>query len=413
MPLAIALASLGSPTLAGSAPSADSAKPADAASAEGQVRSRAKGAAGAGFLAILNSAVQMQSPLPVPAAGPLPATTTAQTVAGAAVPGPDALKANEANANAAPGVARSLAAQDSAANPAANAVPKSSIAAAQDTTPKATLPPETAQGAAAAAADAASRATLQAAAQAAAARTSTVFGAAADAHGEKNTPTAGPASAMRAAVTVEPATAPQTTNQGVSGARAPSPSAKIQKADSPAQGASSTPSSPSGAGIQNGDGAANAQAATFTQLSGAGSSARPATTAEQVAAAMISHAETTTTSGRTDFHLQLDPPGLGSVSVHMSATASGISAHLVVHDDTARQLIQQNLHSLRQKLVDSGVSLGNLNVSRGDSGAKDSRPQQQPSQTSTPSVPTPRPIQATGLVSSGTSGTAGRIDVVV
>jgi flagellar hook-length control protein FliK len=93
------------------------------------------------------------------------------------------------------------------------------------------------------------------------------------------------------------------------------------------------------------------------------------TVSDQIAASITERAETTLRDGRTDFHLRLDPPELGTVRIHLTATAEGISGRFIVHGEVTRQLIEGQLHTLRQALSDSGISLGGFDVSRDASGS--------------------------------------------
>ena len=94
---------------------------------------------------------------------------------------------------------------------------------------------------------------------------------------------------------------------------------------------------------------------------------------DQIAGSIIARAEVTTHEGRTDFHLRLEPPELGTVRVHITSTEQGITARLVVHEEVARQLIESQLESLKQRLTNAGISLGNVNVSQDQSGSKNPR----------------------------------------
>jgi len=53
--------------------------------------------------------------------------------------------------------------------------------------------------------------------------------------------------------------------------------------------------------------------------------------------------------------------------VHVQLTLSNqtLSARLMAHDDATRQLIQNQMDSLRQRLQDTGLGLGQLDVSGG------------------------------------------------
>ncbi len=83
---------------------------------------------------------------------------------------------------------------------------------------------------------------------------------------------------------------------------------------------------------------------------------------DTVASSIIAHAQLAQRDGTTEFHLRLEPPELGSVHIHLTATDQGISARLFVHEPGARQLIQSQLESLRQRLQQEGLTLGRFDV---------------------------------------------------
>jgi flagellar hook-length control protein FliK len=136
---------------------------------------------------------------------------------------------------------------------------------------------------------------------------------------------------------------------------------------------------------------------------------------EQVGRAILAHAEVATAEGRIDFHLRVEPPELGQVRVQLTLTDHALTARLVVHDAGARQLIQSQIESLRQRLQEAGLSVGQFDVSAGGGG--DGGPGRWQQQTAPPSVPDISPSRgASGAVTSlpGTPHLpAGRIDVMV
>jgi flagellar hook-length control protein FliK len=74
--------------------------------------------------------------------------------------------------------------------------------------------------------------------------------------------------------------------------------------------------------------------------------------------------------GRTDFHLRLEPPQLGSVQIHLTATNHNtVSARVVVSQEGTQQLIAGQEHQLRQSLADSGVVLGTFDVTHSGGGS--------------------------------------------
>jgi flagellar hook-length control protein FliK len=113
-----------------------------------------------------------------------------------------------------------------------------------------------------------------------------------------------------------------------------------------------------------------AYAATQAPTTPAAAAARAATpVAEQIGSAIAARVEVSPSEGRIDFHLTLTPPELGQVRVQLTLTNQTLSARLVAQDGATRQLIQSQMDSLRQRLQDTGLGLGQLDVSGGGSGS--------------------------------------------
>jgi hypothetical protein len=90
--------------------------------------------------------------------------------------------------------------------------------------------------------------------------------------------------------------------------------------------------------------------------------------AEQIAAPIVTHARLIEHGRSTEFIMELQPPELGSVRVHLSATPEGLTAHLVVADEAVRQLVEGQLNDLRQRLVEASCHVVGFTISdsRGD-----------------------------------------------
>lgn len=163
------------------------------------------------------------------------------------------------------------------------------------------------------------------------------------------------------------------------GDRADSQGAPAHHSNSPSQG--DTASSPSTAtiGADNGLAAVSAVAAPH-----AGAATTSAPVADQLTQAFLAHADAVQQTGRTDFHLRLDPPQLGSVQIHLTATQHSVSARIVVAQEGTRQLLEGQAHHLRQGLAEAGLSLGSFDVTR-DGGGSHGGGQQQPPTTPFPS----------------------------
>jgi flagellar hook-length control protein FliK len=91
---------------------------------------------------------------------------------------------------------------------------------------------------------------------------------------------------------------------------------------------------------------------------------KPGDISGQIVQELLLHAESASESGRTDFYMRLDPPELGTVRVYLTATDHSLSARLVVSEDATRQLIENQLDSLRAALSQAGISLGQFDVAQ-------------------------------------------------
>ncbi|HLJ94252.1 MAG TPA: flagellar hook-length control protein FliK [Gemmataceae bacterium] len=99
----------------------------------------------------------------------------------------------------------------------------------------------------------------------------------------------------------------------------------------------------------------------------------PGQAADQVAESIVARSEFVVREGHAEFHLHLEPPELGTVRIHLTATDTGISARLFVHEPGARQLLQSQLESLRQRLQQEGIAVGRFDVADNDAGSRNSR----------------------------------------
>jgi hypothetical protein len=135
---------------------------------------------------------------------------------------------------------------------------------------------------------------------------------------------------------------------------------------------------------------------------------------QQIATNIVARAEVVASEGRTDLHIRLDPPELGTVQVHLIASQQTILARFVVHNEATHQLLTSHLQSLRQTLENAGVSLGSFDVLRGGTGSQETwqqsqqRPQPGPDSAPTDAV-RPKPALPER---NGSPVPAGRIDVV-
>lgn len=121
--------------------------------------------------------------------------------------------------------------------------------------------------------------------------------------------------------------------------------------------------------------------------------ARAVAVVEQVARVIHVQAEPARREGKVEVQLRLDPPELGPVRIHLSATDQVLTARVVVHEEAARQVLENQLESLRVRLSDLGLTLGRFDVSR-DHGHDDGRRQEREPVVYLPE-PTLAPVKTT------------------
>jgi len=73
--------------------------------------------------------------------------------------------------------------------------------------------------------------------------------------------------------------------------------------------------------------------------------------------------------GRSEIRVQLRPPELGTVRLHLVSDRNNVvDARIVTERDDVRQLVERNLTELRDALAGSGIDVGNFDVSTQHSG---------------------------------------------
>jgi flagellar hook-length control protein FliK len=156
---------------------------------------------------------------------------------------------------------------------------------------------------------------------------------------------------------------------------------------------------------------ANVEATATRELVGSGTR-QQARTVHQVAQEIVSRADVAVREGRTEFSMRLDPPELGTVRVHLTATGHSLSARVLVANEAVQQLVSAHLDSLRQSLADAGMSLQRFDVSHGGHGNTNGQAHQELWR----SAPERDGWKASRTTPArGTTGPAsrGRIDVIV
>jgi flagellar hook-length control protein FliK len=133
----------------------------------------------------------------------------------------------------------------------------------------------------------------------------------------------------------------------------------------------------------------------------------PAAAADQVGSEILARMQHMGPEGRTDFHFQLQPPELGLVRIHLTATDGQVSARLVVREAGTRQLLQSQMDTLMQRLSHAGVALGRFDVSQDGAGFQERWENPRPASAAvrvttaavaTPGEPAAKSVPATGLI---------------
>ena len=114
--------------------------------------------------------------------------------------------------------------------------------------------------------------------------------------------------------------------------------------------------------------------------------------ADQISKAMIAHAEFVTSPGRTDFYLQLEPPNLGMIHIHLSATEHQLMAQVVVSHESTQALISSQVHDLRLALAQVGITLGGFDVTQGGGGSQGKQEQPPPPNGHMNGLPHPKQV---------------------
>jgi flagellar hook-length control protein FliK len=100
--------------------------------------------------------------------------------------------------------------------------------------------------------------------------------------------------------------------------------------------------------------------------------------AEQVHEAVRDHLDQVQQQGRVEVRMELHPPELGKMQLHVTMDDNRVNVRMIVQDDNTKRLMDQQLEPLRVRFADMGVSLGQLDVRRDGAG-----PQEQPADTET------------------------------
>jgi flagellar hook-length control protein FliK len=97
--------------------------------------------------------------------------------------------------------------------------------------------------------------------------------------------------------------------------------------------------------------------------------------ATQIHDQIAGHLDQLQQQGRVELQLNLHPPELGRVQLHLTLEDGHLNVRMVVQDESAKRMIDQHLEPLRVRFAEMGVSVGQFDVRRDGSS---SNPERQP-----------------------------------
>ena len=107
---------------------------------------------------------------------------------------------------------------------------------------------------------------------------------------------------------------------------------------------------------------------------------KPTPAVEQVANQVGTHLDQLRQMGRVELQLDLHPPELGRVQLHLALEDGKVNVHMTVQDENTKRLIDQQMEPLRVRFSEMGVSVGQFDVRRdGSSSHPDKQPAPEPS----------------------------------
>lgn len=87
----------------------------------------------------------------------------------------------------------------------------------------------------------------------------------------------------------------------------------------------------------------------------------------EVISQIVRHAELLKVGERTEVRMQLEPPSLGRVVLHLSSEDNKVAIRLLTETAEARDLVQANLSQLHSALQDQGIRVDRLIAHLGSS----------------------------------------------
>ena len=86
--------------------------------------------------------------------------------------------------------------------------------------------------------------------------------------------------------------------------------------------------------------------------------------ADQIHEQVTSHLDQLRQTGRVEMQLELHPPELGRVQLHLTLEDGHLNVRMTVQDENAKRLIDQQAEPLRVRFAEMGVSVGQFDVRR-------------------------------------------------
>lgn len=81
---------------------------------------------------------------------------------------------------------------------------------------------------------------------------------------------------------------------------------------------------------------------------------------------VISKASLISRNGQSEMHIRLDPPSLGTIKVHVFVSGENVTAKLVADNSIARDILEKNIHQLRESFNEQGLKVGQMSVHVGN-----------------------------------------------
>lgn len=135
---------------------------------------------------------------------------------------------------------------------------------------------------------------------------------------------------------------------------------------------------------------------------------------EQLSAAMQTHGNDLSAGRPIELRLQLDPPELGLVRVHLRMTDESVSVRFIAGDEAVTRILESQLPDLRQSLAERGLAFSQCNVSCDSGQRQQSAFTPEPDQMSLAQIQFKGSLRQQSLLATRSfAAGAGRVDVLV